>query len=393
MDDEPFLDFAPFRHDVSDVKSLPKECGRPSFSTLRSETKARRGSSWLDAPDGYENALAEISATLIAKCDDALKIVFVGRSPEGFYEYLRACYKGTEWEKRFEMFMFSYRMPGMESAEDWMSLATESRFKLRPAMRAVGLAPEDIIRRKRPTALVDFVYAGTTMNCLFWMLAEWCVGEKLDLAAMLGKLRVISIERKEKLEYSWEHRGYDHLSENEWIKELGTSRVKRIWVSEELWCFASDWSPKICLSYTHDKWGTEREVERDHEIIPGVQLCIAHYDYGMSKEGKAALRHQIAKQSEMRWPWLRDWLAALRPIGQNGAQKLGSGASQSRGRSARVSKSRPFKEFDEFDDKWLQNTIKQLDKEDISRARKMKRRSKLEVKKDISDQVKELKLL
>src|SRR5688572_30647 len=97
----------------------------------------------------------------------------------------------------------------MNKDENWVSLGVETGLLrvLRAYIQSKGLAPSQIIRRKRPTVFCDFVcsgiplffpiHTGETLDNLFLLLGFWCNGEGEDRKAMLQKLRFISIEMKE----------------------------------------------------------------------------------------------------------------------------------------------------------------------------------------------------
>lgn len=373
-------DFFPFRHDVSDPKSLP-------LSPELLPVTLRQWCTWTtDFPADYITEFTQLCGTLIAKCDDASKIVFVGRSPELLYEYIRACYGNTDYESRFAVFLFSCRISGFKDYVDWKHYAPLSRMKLRPYMRALGIAPNDIIRRKRPTAFVDYVHLGTTMNCLFYLLAEWCIEENLDFRGMISKLRIISIERTEAREQSWDTYGADPLCENEWIRNLGTRRVRRIWIPHNTWCSFAETTAKSCSSYTSEKWGTEGMVEMTEDRYFGLLFCRIHYNYGASREGRAALRRAIGTQAEIRWTWLREWLGMLRDGAATCAQ-AGHSRARPKAKSRKVAPRSDYRAFRETDEKWIRSIEERVSRK---HGREDGKSGKHEFRKDIRQQLQEV---
>jgi hypothetical protein len=61
-------------------------------------------------------------------------------------------------------------------------------------MTSIGLCPNDIVRRKRPVVLVDFLYYGSTMEIIFYLLRFWCEEKGYDWASAKKKIHVITIE-------------------------------------------------------------------------------------------------------------------------------------------------------------------------------------------------------
>jgi hypothetical protein len=94
-------------------------------------------------------------------------VLFVGRSPESLYDYLRGVCRDTGWARRLGMLNVSLR---------W---ADESRlgakypaglWSLRGYLAALGLDPVSLAARPSPAVLVDLVCNGSTFGNLVRML-------------------------------------------------------------------------------------------------------------------------------------------------------------------------------------------------------------------------------
>ena len=103
-------------------------------------------------------------ARILSFSSDA-NLVFVGRSPESFFDYLSGVFSETAWESRLVLVNFSMRYFSLNNVLDPHQIEF-----VRQQFQGAQLAPADIISSERKLAFVDLVYTGETLGNLSGVL-------------------------------------------------------------------------------------------------------------------------------------------------------------------------------------------------------------------------------
>jgi hypothetical protein len=167
------------------------------------------------------------AARVLTFASDA-ELIFIGRSPENFFDYLSGVLAITSWADRCTLVNISLRVnarAGLRRA--YPDFVAPGRLLL----ATYGLSPRQIIERPRPVALIDLVASGETFGHLATVLVDWAKEEQLDISAMKRKLRFIGITRRTKTSpktWRWQQ-------QVDWTKDFSPRSIKNVSIPSWLW--------------------------------------------------------------------------------------------------------------------------------------------------------------
>lgn len=240
-------------------------------------------------------------AALASDCD----LVFVGRSPETFFDYLSGLLFDTSWRERIILLQFSYRFVN-KNRINW----TTALPALKSYFRSLKLDPASLMRRERPVAFVDLVCTGETFSNLIHLLGVWSREEGVEWKAVRRKIRLLGLTSKCRV--SPNARRWNDQAD--WLHMLESGSVKNIAIHPLLWDYFGNCQRKVTISFSPDKWGTEKAYSPPRNIDSLTALRMALYWFGLgqratSRDDFAAL---LCEQPEMKRRELRALVAELR---------------------------------------------------------------------------------
>lgn len=226
-------------------------------------------------------------------------IVFVGRSPESLYDYLKGITEKTSYEDRVHMLNISVRD---ENPLD--IIRKQKRYKhLQEYFQHLKLDPFSLVRRKHPVMFVDIVCDGYTFETIYKIIKQWSEHEKIDFAKVKLKIRFLGLTwRVHSARYAerW-------WKEYDWPRELRSEAVKNIAIENYFWRYIGNDQQKVENSYRPKFWGKEEVTKPIHDKNKLAALRLAHkiYTQAKNKEEQLKLSRLLSNRVAMRNEWLR----------------------------------------------------------------------------------------
>lgn len=242
------------------------------------------------------------AARVLARAGDA-RLVFVGRSPESLFDYLTGALADTPWADRCDL--LSVSLP-----RDFGRVPAQAVRTLRAQHVAFGLHPAQIASAPRPVAMVDLVYSGRTFGQLSAFLCAWARDEGVDANAVRRRLRWVGITEREKNSpnvWRWFQRAA-------WADEYPRTALRGVSVPWWLWTYLGDNQEKTMPSNTADRWGTDELAHPQHapERLQALQEAFRIHETARRRDERERFAAELAVRPEMREPWLRSLVVALR---------------------------------------------------------------------------------
>ncbi len=236
---------------------------------------------------GYADELEDCCAKIVARAEGR-ELVFVGRSPENFFDYLSGVFQDTDFARRIHLLQLSNRFENQAALRRTMPGAIEG---LREYFAEMSLSPADIIS-SGGVAFADLVYSGGTFEYLYEFLEQWCaeLGLSSDQLAMHVSLLGVT-ERTKNSPNTW--RWQQHAT---WLKGRPEIIVKNVSVSRQLWDFLGNYQTKTTTAYGPSRWrtGSVRPTTLDDETLAALS-----HAYGLYQKGRAQKLRFAARLSEL----------------------------------------------------------------------------------------------
>ena len=247
--------------------------------------------------------LRDCAARVLARAGDA-RLVFVGRSLESVYDYLAGALADTPWAERPALLVVSIRGREARTAEP------AARAAFRAHLAALGLAPEAIAAAPRPVSFVDLVHGGGTFGALSDALGLHAREAGLDPAAVRRRVRWVGVtSRTHNSPNTWRW-----FQRKAWTRDYPRSALRGVSIDPVLWGYLGNRQAKTLPSHHAGRWG-EEEMLRPHrhpEHLAALKLALRVHERGRAPEERARFAALLARRPEMREPWLRALVLALR---------------------------------------------------------------------------------
>lgn len=242
------------------------------------------------------------AARVLARAGDA-RLVFVGRSPENLFDYLTGALADTPWADRCDL--LSVSLP-----RDVHAVSPHALGALRAQHVAFGLHPSRIASAPRPIAFVDLVWHGRTFGQLSAFLSRWARDAGVDVHAVGRRLRWVGITvRTKNSPNTW--RWFQQL---DWAREYPRGALRGVSVEGWFWGWLGDYQEKTMPSNTYDRWGTEDLAHPEHhpERLEALRVAYQLHETARRRDERERFAAQLVQRPEMREPWLRSLVVALR---------------------------------------------------------------------------------
>ena len=246
--------------------------------------------------------LRECCTRVIAAARDA-RLVFVGRSPESLFDYLSGALAETAWADRCDL--LSVSLP-----RDVHAVPPHALRALREQHAAFGLHPAAVASAPRPIAFIDLVWRGRTFGQLSAFLARWARDEAVDVNAVRRRLRWVGITvRTKNSPNTW--RWFQRV---DWASEYPRNALRGVSTSYGFWTYLGDDQVKTAASNTYDRWGTDELAHPEHhpERLLALQEAFRIHETARTPEERERFTEELVSRPEMREPWLRSLVVALR---------------------------------------------------------------------------------
>lgn len=241
-------------------------------------------------------SLVTCAAKVVARCADG-ELFFVGRSADSVYDFLSGVFHETSWADRIHLLPLS--LYGSAAGE----ITGADRRQFRTNLRALGLSPETLARRRHPAVLVDFVDSGTTFENIFGELRDWIADERAQWDVIRKKLRFIGITIKTKNSpntWRWQQQA-------DWTAALPASAIRNVSMPYRMWSYFADEQPKLTRSFRREHWADEDVTRPQHDEGTRFALAIAKLLHigGLQPEERRLLVGEMRGEPAMAEPWLR----------------------------------------------------------------------------------------
>lgn len=290
----------PFRWDVRRREQLGRLVDAPA---------PERPAGWWK-PSRWRELLPEVrdcSARVVARTGDA-RLVFVGRSPENLFDYLTGALADTGWAERCDLLSVSIPWGDVHGF-----LPRPLVEGLHAHFRALRLSPAEIAAAPRPVAFVDLVSSGTTFGSLGATLATWAREEGVDPNAVRRRLRFVGLTIQGKNSpNTW--RWFQRV---EWAKDFPRSALRGVSVPYWFWTELANYQDKTMRSNSAEHWGTENLMRppRTPEAFAALKLAVRLHEHARTRAERERFAALLAAREEMREPWLRSLVVAIRRSG------------------------------------------------------------------------------
>lgn len=263
---------------------------------------------WFPPSPHWDETLSEIrtcSARVVARAGDA-RLVFIGRSPESLFDYLTGALANTAWADRCDLLNVS--MPGTVRTGGDFPAASVNAF--RAQLRALGLTPAQVASAPRPVALVDLVSRGGTFGSLADSFVAWAREERVDANAVRRRLRFVGLTvRTHNSPNTW--RWFQRCA---WARDFPRGALRGVTIPGWLWGYLGNFQEKMMPSNDCTRWGTEdlMRPRHDPETLQALRFALQVHEQARTRDERARFAAELAARVEMREPWLRSLVVAIR---------------------------------------------------------------------------------
>lgn len=257
----------------------------------------------IDAPldDWYVEELRRSAARVISQSKGA-DLVFVGRSPESYVDYLSGVFCGVPAAPDLILFQHSGRWMNFDS------LRAAEQQALRNHLRALRIDADGIASRRCGIAFCDLVARGGTFRGLIKAQAEIAFDSRHGWRDIQRKIRLIGITVRSKTSpNTW--RWYQHRDWGEAAPHVGCSSVS---VSPLFWDTLGNVEAKTTRPHSIDRWIQEPTIRRDKTAIQALARAAALFDLGRSPAERARFASVLATEGDMRQAFLRTLIGSIR---------------------------------------------------------------------------------
>lgn len=279
----------PFRWDVTDRERLGSLVARPGEDL------------W------YLGDLEVCAAKVLARCGNARRSYFVGRSPASLCDYLTGALESTSWEHRLVRLPFSMRWE-----DDRRRVLGDSRLRrqLQTNLSALGLHPHDLQRGRSGIAFVDLVAGGGTFANLAALLHAWTgeVGAQWDVVRSKLRFVAITAERPPRP-------GLRRLRDQAGgLGLVPRSAVTQISIDGRVWSHFGEDQAKVERPFHHRRWGHVEGPTYGEDVLDALATAVTLVELGRTPSARRRLSGLVASEPQFSERWLRALVSELRGV-------------------------------------------------------------------------------
>ncbi len=246
------------------------------------------------------------SSRVVAQASDAA-LVFIGRTPENFFDYLSGIFDGIDRAPRLHLLQFSLRFGGQHGLQSLGHTKLKGFFDY---LLAEGLDPDSIATSPSPLALVDFIAEGGTMENLVRLLKLNAERDSVDWNAVQRRLRIVGLrERTKNSPNTW--RWEQH---QDWFDLIPNARISNVSMPREHVFYIANYQPKVTDSHQPvywDRFDSKRSQPPTDDQRQALSFALYLYDLGRSREERKRFAESMAKLPQMRQAATRALVVAL----------------------------------------------------------------------------------
>lgn len=252
----------------------------------------------------FADDLRACCAAVLAAAGD-VDLVFVGRSPESMYDYLRGACFDTSWRDRMALLLVSLRARRAPTRDE---LAAMHGY-----LATVGLDPRDVARRRRPLALVDLVCEGGTFHRLAHLLHARACHTRADWRAARRKLRIVAITARDpERRHEWSGALRRRVTGGGLLPRTAAANVT---VDARLWNFLGNRQPKLTDSHAPQSWADPRVAAppaHTPHLRSALRAAADLFRHARDRPERLRFISDLARHGALRHAALRTLAAELR---------------------------------------------------------------------------------
>ena len=278
----------PFRWDISRVEQLGK---------LIDPAARELDNVWV--PD-----VVDTSVKIVARSNGA-DLVFVGRSPEKFFDYLSGVFSTTSYAQSIHHFNISNRfVPFAQIRRE----SPEAFAALREHATLVGIDPMSILKSRHGMCFVDLVATGSTFGQLLIFLIDW--GRELGIVTdqLIAKIHFVGITQERHTSpntFRWQQHA-------EWVKTHSVRNVKNVSIPYRLWDLFGNYDAKVTPSNDPRRWTEDTALGPSRAEATRSALQGAYQLYCLGVDERREFGRKLAGSEAVGEAWLRRRLSELR---------------------------------------------------------------------------------
>lgn len=278
----------PFRWDVSKVEQLGK---------LVDAAARERDNVWV--PD-----VVNAAVKIVARSNGG-DLVFVGRSPENFFDYLSGVFATTTYANHIQHFNISNRfVPFAQIRHE----SPEAFAALREHATLVAIDPTSILKSRHGVCLVDLVASGSTFGQLLVFLVDW--GKEIGIVAeqLIAKIHFVGITQERHTSpntFRWQQNA-------EWVETHRVRNIKNVSIPLRLWDLLGNRDAKVTPSNDPRRWTEETALgpSRTEATLGALQTAYQLYCLGLDE--RRGFGRKLAGSEASEHAWARTLLSELR---------------------------------------------------------------------------------
>lgn len=244
--------------------------------------------------DGYLADIRQTAARILAFADSA-DLVFVGRTPENFFDYLSGAFDDVEDAPALHLIQFSLRWAGDAGVRAMPEDKLEGFFEYLTDNKLDATA---VSRAPAPLALVDFVSEGGTMQNFVELLQLQAERQAADWNAVQRRLRIIGLRvRTHNSPNTW--RWQQH---QDWLHLIPDTVIKNVSAPGRLLYHIANTQDKVTHAFHPGRWDLDADAppEVSNAQRAALAFAVQLYDTGRSREERSRLAAEIAALPEMK---------------------------------------------------------------------------------------------
>jgi len=254
------------------------------------------------------NDLRPVAARVLAFADNA-DLAFIGRTPENFFDYLSGAFSQVEGAPDLNLIQFSLRWAEKGGVS---SMEPDKLTGFFGYLAQEGISPEHIAQSPRPTALVDFVAGGGTMQNFIELLRLPAERDGVDWNAVQRRLRIIGLRvRTHNSPNTW--RWQQH---QDWLHLIPDTVIKNVSAPAHLLYHIANDQPKVTHAFHPGRWGLADTNNRGRSITSeqqaAIMTAIQLFDAGQTRDERHRLAREISALPELRQPATRRIVSKLK---------------------------------------------------------------------------------
>ncbi len=254
------------------------------WNLAKPEQLGRLVAGWEDVTwsDAEMVQIRSVSARIIAHSTGST-IVFLGRSPELFFDYLSGHFDDSRSYQPLVLANISLR----DLPSDYESFRPTQKRLFKSFLLDHCLSPELLL--KTPVTLVDYVASGETFTRLFNYITALAKDQGLDVKAVQRRLKFLGLVARKKNSPNT-FRWYQHI---DWGKQLKREQLKSVSVEPDFMYHVANSEEKMTQSFTHWRWQRAAEISRHENNLNALKRSFSLFQLASSASERSRFQRQL----------------------------------------------------------------------------------------------------